>query len=71
MLLHRSNSAAFGKAAAESSWRRRAFCAAALTSIAVALVHALVDFNFYIPANPATLAAIAGAAVSVRESAAP
>ena len=60
--------AAFGaRAAAQSSWRRRAFCAAALTSIAVALIHALLDFNFYIPANPVTLAAIAGAASAVRE----
>lgn len=49
---------------AEGSFRRRAFQAAALTSIAIAMVHALFDFNFFIPANPATLAAIAGAAVS-------
>jgi len=62
--------AAFGaRAAAESSWRRRAFCAAALTSIVIALVHALIDFNFYIPANPATLAAIAGAAAAVKSPA--
>ena len=51
----------------ESTWTRRAFQAAALTSITIALVHALIDFNFFIPANPATLAAIAGAAVAVRE----
>ena len=57
---------AFG-AHAQASWRRRAFARAALTSIAIALAHALVDFNFYIPANPATLAAIAGAAVALRE----
>jgi O-antigen ligase len=50
------------------SWRRRAFKAAALTSIAIAMIHALVDFNFFIPANPITLAAIAGAAVVARES---
>jgi putative inorganic carbon (HCO3(-)) transporter len=62
--------AAFGARRHESSWRRRAFYTAALTSIAIALVHALVDFNFYIPANPVTLAAIAGAAVAVRERAA-
>jgi len=37
---------------------------AALMSITVAMVHALFDFNFYIPANPATLAAIAGAAAA-------
>jgi hypothetical protein len=51
-----------------ASWRRRAFAAAALTSIAIAMIHALIDFNFYIPANAATVAAIAGAAVIVRES---
>jgi putative inorganic carbon (hco3(-)) transporter len=61
---------AFGARRSESSWRRRAFYTAALTSIAIALAHAMVDFNFYIPANPVTLAAIAGAAASVRESAA-
>lgn len=49
---------------ADGSFRRRAFQAAALTSIAVAMVHALFDFNFFIPANSATLAAIAGAAAS-------
>jgi len=47
-----------------ASWRARAFTVAALTSIAIASVHALFDFNFYIPANAATLAAIAGAAVA-------
>ena len=50
------------------SWRRRAFKAAALASIAIAMIHALVDFNFFIPANPITLAAIAGAAVVAKES---
>jgi O-antigen ligase len=60
--------AAFGRrAATHSNWRRRAFCAAALTSVAIAMIHALVDFNFYIPANPATLAAIAGAAAGIRD----
>jgi O-antigen ligase len=54
----------FGAQSKELSWRRRAFQAAALTSILIAIVHALVDFNFFIPANPATLAAIAGAAVA-------
>ncbi|MEA2570942.1 MAG: hypothetical protein QOI24_2943 [Acidobacteriota bacterium] len=49
-------------------WQRRAFIVAALTSILVALVHAMIDFNFYIPANFATLAAIAGAAVATRSS---
>jgi O-antigen ligase len=57
----------FGRRAAEASWMRRAFQAAALTSITIALLHALIDFNFFIPANPATLAAIAGAAVGIRE----
>lgn len=47
-------------------WQRRAFGIAAATSIGIALVHALVDFNFFIPANPATLAAIAGAAVATK-----
>lgn len=51
---------------AASSWNRRAFQFAALTSITVALVHALFDFNFFIPANAATIAAIAGAAVPLR-----
>ncbi|HEY2322033.1 MAG TPA: O-antigen ligase family protein [Thermoanaerobaculia bacterium] len=46
------------------SWRARAFTVAALTSVTIAAVHALFDFNFYIPANAATLAAIAGAAVA-------
>jgi O-antigen ligase len=52
------------------SWRRRAFHAAALASMATALTHALVDFDFFIPANAVTLAAIAGAAVAAtrRES---
>jgi O-antigen ligase len=59
---------AFGKNGAPMSWRRRAFKAAALTSIAIAMLHALVDFNFFIPANPITLAAIAGAAAVARES---
>ena len=49
-----------------TSWRRRAFHAASLASITTALVHALVDFNFFIPANAATLAAIAGVAVATR-----
>jgi O-antigen ligase len=51
----------------ELSWRRRAFQAAALASLTIALVHALFDFNFFIPANPATLAAILGAAVAVHD----
>lgn len=54
----------FGHEAASFSWRRRAFQAAALASIAVAAVHAMFDFNFFIPSNPATLAVIAGAAVA-------
>jgi len=55
--------ATFGSEA-EGSFRRRAFQAAALASITVAMIHALFDFNFFIPANPATLTAIAGAAVA-------
>ena len=54
----------FGAAARELTWVRRAFQAAALASIAIAAVHALFDFNFFIPSNPATLAVIAGAAVA-------
>jgi hypothetical protein len=57
----------FGKHVVPVSWRRRAFNAAALASIAIAMIHALVDFNFFIPANPITLAAIAGAAVVAKE----
>jgi O-antigen ligase len=59
---------AFGPQGEPMSWRRRAFKVAALTSVAIAMIHALVDFNFFIPANPITLAAIAGAAVVARES---
>jgi O-antigen ligase len=54
----------FGAEARELTWMRRAFQAAALASITIAMVHALFDFNFFIPANPSTLAAIAGAAVA-------
>ncbi|HEU4889022.1 MAG TPA: O-antigen ligase family protein [Thermoanaerobaculia bacterium] len=54
----------FGASAGELSWRRRAFQTAALASLTIAMVHALIDFNFYIPSNPATLAAILGAAVA-------
>jgi hypothetical protein len=49
-----------------ASFNRRAFQFAVLTSITVALVHALFDFNFFIGANAATLAAIAGAGVPLR-----
>ena len=45
---------------------RRHFRRCAAASLAVALVHATLDFNFFIPANPATLAAIMGAAVAFR-----
>jgi len=51
-----------------ASWNRHAYQLAALTSITIAIVHALFDFNFYIPANPATLAAIVGAAVAARDA---
>ena len=54
----------FGAPAAELSWRRRAYQAAALASLTIAMVHALFDFNFFIPANPATLACIVGAAAA-------
>ncbi len=54
----------FGRA---PSWNRHAFHLAALASITIALIHGLFDFNFFIPANPATLATIAGAAVASRE----
>jgi hypothetical protein len=48
----------------ELTWRRRAFQVAALASLTIAMVHALIDFNFFIPSNPATLSAILGAAVA-------
>jgi O-antigen ligase len=54
----------WGAGAAEISFRRRAWQAAALTSLCLAMVHALFDFNFFIPANPATLAVILGVAVA-------
>jgi O-antigen ligase len=49
-----------------TSYRRRAFHAAVFASIATALVHACFDFNFFIPANAVTLAAMAGAIVATR-----
>lgn len=54
----------FGKPSSELTWRRRAFQTAALASLTIAMMHALFDFNFYIPSNPVTLAAIVGAAVA-------
>jgi O-antigen ligase len=48
----------------ELSWRRRAFQYAALASLTIAMVHSLFDFNLFIPANPATLAVILGAAAA-------
>ena len=54
----------FGKEAREITFVRRAYQTAALLSLTMAMLHALFDFNFYIPANPATLAAIVGAAVA-------
>jgi len=54
----------FGESSRELTWRRRAFQTAALASLTIAMVHALFDFNFFIPSNPATLAAIVGAAVA-------
>ena len=54
----------FGASSGEITWSRRAFQTAALASLTIAMIHALFDFNFYIPANPATLAAIVGASVA-------
>lgn len=54
----------FRERSRDVSWRRRAWQVAALTSICIAMVHALFDFNFFIPANAATLAVIAGVAVA-------
>ncbi len=54
----------FGERSREITWSRRAFQVAALASLTIAMIHALFDFNFYIPANPATLAAILGASVA-------
>jgi hypothetical protein len=48
------------------SWRRRAFEIAGLWSLFIAMAHAFFDFNSFIPANAATLAAIIGACVSYR-----
>lgn len=48
------------------SWSSRAFALAALTSIFIASVHALFDFNFFMPSNAATIAAIGGVAVALR-----
>jgi O-antigen ligase len=55
----------FGRRWRSGMWRRRLFQVAAVASLTVAVVHALFDFNFYIPSNAATLAAIAGTAVSL------
>lgn len=57
-------SLAWGAESEQLRWRRRALTVAALGSIAIAMLHAMIDFNFYIPANPATLAVIVGAAVA-------
>jgi len=54
----------FGEQSRELSFVRRAWQLAALLSLTFAMLHALIDFNFFIPSNPATLAAIAGAAVA-------
>lgn len=39
-------------------------CMTFAARLTIAMVYALLDCNFYIPSNPATLAAIAGAAVA-------
>jgi putative inorganic carbon (hco3(-)) transporter len=54
----------FGEGAQEITFVRRAYQTCALLSLTIAMLHALFDFNFYIPSNPATLAAIVGAAVA-------
>lgn len=54
----------WGPAALDVRWRRRAFGFAALTVLAIVLIHGMIDFNFYIPANPATVAVILGAAAA-------
>ncbi len=54
----------FGQGSRELTSVRRAFQTAALLSLSIAMVHALFDFNLFIPSNPATLAAILGAAVA-------
>ena len=53
-----------GEPSRELTFVRRAYQIAALVSLTAAMLHALFDFNFHIPANPATLAAILGAAVA-------
>jgi O-antigen ligase len=59
LLLHKSF-------AAESASRRlRLFPLLTATSIVIAAIHALYDFNFFMPANAATIAAIAGAAAAI------
>lgn len=63
--------ASFGRRGEALPFRRRAFQVAALASLTIAMIHALFDFNFYIPANAATLAAIMGAAVAPRRVTAP
>src|SRR5213079_2648585 len=50
----------FGRDSEDLAWSRRAYQAAALASVTIAMVHALVDFNLFVAANPPTLAAIAG-----------
>ena len=51
--------------AARLSRERRRFLQAALVVLTIVAVHALFDFNFFIPANAATVAVIAGAAATV------
>lgn len=57
----------FNPATVDQSWSRRAFQIAALASLSTSMAHAFFDFNFFIPANPVTLAALVGAAVSSRD----
>jgi O-antigen ligase len=52
-------------AADRLSRERRRFLQAALVTFTIVAVHALFDFNFFIPANATTVAVIAGAAATV------
>lgn len=56
----------FGARGSALRWNRRAYQGAAFASLTIAMIHALVDFNFFIPANAATLAIIVGTAVAPR-----
>jgi O-antigen ligase len=57
--------------AANLDFERRAWCAACAASLAAMLLHALADFNLYVPANALVFAALAGLASGVARPAAP